>query len=213
MRLDYTIVVLLVAAIGIYYFFFAKGKKNKEEFKNENQHRTFSIENVGPEGKIGLSNFGEDDEFLNITITEKTRHYEDDNFWYELDGTTSQGNSFWLQIESINPLEMNGGTEELDFNSLGISTLDLEEMQARKKAFQSHNQQFYFESNGEAQVYQSDSQDDDDFRWYRYWNFTNQEESVFIAIQQLEDLNPRVSISYPIEKNQLRIFELGEDVG
>jgi hypothetical protein len=207
MSILYIIVFSLVAIITIYYLFFAKAKE-----KPEDRQRDFSIENVSPNGKIAISNFGDNSEFLNITITEKTRHHEGDNFWYELKGNTSEGEIFWLQIESIDPVELNGGKEDLNFNSLGLSTRDLETLRIEQKAFTLNEEQFYFESGGEAQVHQSDAEDEEDFRWYRYWNFTNEQETVFIAIQQLEDSVPTASLSYPINKSQLRIFELGENV-
>ena len=212
MNLVYVIVFSLIAAISIYYIFFAKSKNEKEQLQRGNSAREFSIENVGPGGKIAISNFGEENTFLNISVTEKTRHHEDDNFWYELEGKTSQGDDFWLQIEAIDPLVMNAGIEKLDFNTLRLSTSDLEQMRVEKKAFEFNNEQFYFGSKGEARAYSSETQDEDDFRWYRYWNFTNENDTVLISIQQLEDSTPEASISYPIKKNQLRIFELGEDV-
>lgn len=218
MPIAYIIAFLLIAAVIIYYMFFAKGKNKKEEFKKdrsttqEHRDRDFTIENVGPEGKISLTNFGENNEFLNITITDKTRHHEGDNFWYELEGETSHGHPFWLQIEAINPYKLNGGTEEVDFNLLGISTRDLEEFRVKDQAFTLEEDQFYFESGGEAQMYTSEAEDDEDFRWYRYWNFATENDEIYLTVQQLEDSTPEATVSYPIESNQLKIFELGIDV-
>jgi len=212
MSLTFIFVFVLVAAIAIYYIFFAKSKKDLSNEKATNRERAFSIENVAPSGKISISNFGEDSQFLNISITEKTRHHEGDNFWYELEGETSQGDDFWLQIESIDPILLNGGNEILDFNTLGLSTKNLEELRVNQKAFELNNEQFYFETGGEARVFQTDAEDEEDFKWYRYWNFVNDKENVFITVQQVEDSTPEASVSYPITKSQLRIFELGEDV-
>ena len=131
MPVAYLIAFALIAVVIIYYIFFAKSKTEKEEYRRdrsttqEHRNRDFSIENVGPEGKISISGLGVDNEFLNVTINEKTRHYEGDNLWYELEGETSKGDPFWLQIESINPYQLNCGNEEVDFNSLGISKRDL----------------------------------------------------------------------------------------
>ena len=208
----YLIVFLLAAVISIYYIFFKKSKKDGALTSLKNSNRSFSIENVGPEGKIAISNFGEDHDALNITINGKNRHHEGDNFWYELEGETSNGTPFWLQIESLDPLALNGGNEELDFNRLGLSTADLEQMRIEQKAFKVNDVHFYFETSGEAQVYPSETEDKEDFRWYRYWNFSNEKENVFISVQQFEDMMPEASISYPIQKNQLRIFEVGRNV-
>lgn len=218
MSIAYFITFTLLALIIIYYIFFTKDKKQKDDYRRdrsttqEHRNRDFSIENVGPEGKISISSLGQDNEFFNVTIDEKTRHHEGDNFWYELEGKTSKGDPFWLQIESINPYKLNCGNEEVDFNILGISTRDLEMYHGGDEAFNLEGDQYYFEYGGEAQVYTSEAEDDEDFRWYRYWNFSTKEEDVYLTVQQLENSTPEATISYPIEPSQLKIFELGIDV-
>ena len=214
----YLIAFALIALVVIYYMFFTK-KETDNEFQRDdsmtNNSKELSIENVGIGGKLSISNFGKNSDFLNVTIHNKKTHQEDDNFWYELEGRTSRGDDFWLQIESIEPLILNGGTERISFNDLGISTNDLENLRAEDKAFQLNDEQYFFDTNGEVKVYDdlnsSDEEEEEDFSWCRYWEFSNESEKVFISIDQFENGSPEASIAYPILANQLRIFELGND--
>ena len=221
MTLVYIFAFALIAAVIIYYMFFTKSNNDKEEFTRdrsttqEKHDRNFTIENIGPGGKFSVSNFGENNDFLNITITDKVLHEEGDNFWYELEGETSHGDPFWLQIESIDPYDLNGGKDELDFNELGLSTADLESLLVGKESFELDNEKFYLDYAGEARAYTEEDDEydsDENFRWYRYWEFINKGSDVYIAIQQFENSTPEVTISYPITQHQLKIFELGEDV-
>lgn len=216
MSLMYIILIAAVIAIIIYFFFFRNKKdeefrRNSDSARGENK-RSFNIENVGIGGSFSISNFGPDSKFFNVTVNQKTRRHEGKNFWYELEGETSTGDAFWLQIESVDPYELNGGIEELDFDDLGVSTTDMEIMRKGNQGFVLDNEPFFFEGEGEAQCYVNDAEDGD-FQWYRYWEFSNEGANAFITVEQFEENHPEASISHPIATHQLKIFELGEDVG
>ncbi len=220
----YLFVFGLIAIVVVYYFFFTKDKnKPTNEFTRddssmqENRNKGLSIEFLGIGGKIAVSNFGVNDAFLNVTIQQKTTYQEGDNFWFELEGNTSQGDDFWLQIESIEPLLLNGGTERVDFNEIGLSTRDLEELRNGDRGFQFQGETFFFETNGEVKIYNNEEDEryddeENDFRWCRYWEFTNEAETIFVSVDQFEDGSPEVSVSYPIQENNFKIFELGQHV-
>ncbi len=197
-------VVIVAAIIGliIYFVFF---RKRKEEIDN----REMTIENVGPDGVIAVSNLG--GRSLQVTITDKITHQEDNHFWFELEGETSEGDDFWLQIESIDPYVLHAGHIEIDFHELGKTLHEMQMLPIGQEVFQYEGETILLDSIGEVQAFNHDDEEDD-FRWYKYWELSNHNKDLFVTVEHYEDEHPRVFVSIPLESHQIRIFDLGKNV-
>ena len=194
--------VCLVVCLIIYYFFV---RKVKEVIDN----RAMTIENVGPDGTLSISGFGGSN--LQVKITDKITHQEDESFWFELEGETEKGDEFWLQIESIEPYVLNAGHVELDFHELGISEHDLHMLPVGQEVFLFEGVKIYLDSIGDVQAFNHEEAEDD-FRWYKYWEMSNENKDLFVTAEHYEGGRLRVFVSLPIESHQIRIFDLGINV-
>jgi hypothetical protein len=202
MSVFFWVVVCLIAVLIVYYFFF----RNKKEVID---NRTMTIENVGPDGVLSITGFGGHP--LQVNVTDKITHQEEENFWYELEGETENGDGFWLQIESIEPYILNAGHIELDFHELGLSEHDLHMLPIGQEVFLFEGEKIYLDSIGDVQAF-NHGESEEDFRWYKYWEMSNENSDLFVTVEHYEGDRLRVFVSLPIESHQIRIFDLGINV-
>ena len=190
-------IIIVILAIMAYFLLGKKKKVNQKSNRN--------LEDLAINDRLEISGFGPHNDFLTVEIKNKNEHTEEqeDLFWYEFEGTTNRNEDFWLQLESIEPYELNGGYTKINIYELGVTVEDLMNQQGDNPAFRYSGQDFFFDCDGDAKCNINGSSKS---YLYSYLEFTNEDDDIYITVEAVENEEPIVYLSYNIDVNQIQIL-------
>lgn len=194
-----TQIIIIVAILTILAYFLI-GRKKKVTPKSNKR-----LEDLSPTDRIEITGFGKGKERLTVEIKNKNRHAKNDGelYWYEYEGITNRNEDFWLQLESINPYELNGGTTKISVYELGTTLENLMSIDSDEIAFRYGGEDFYFDTDGEATCYTNEGSKG---YAYSYREFCNEKDDTYISIEIVENEEPKVYLSFDIEAEQIQII-------
>lgn len=191
------IIIVVILTVVAYYLF---GKKKPSISKTNKK-----LEDLITSDRFEISEFGPHKDRFTVEVTNKNKHVEngEELFWYEFEGLTNRNEDFWLQLESIDPYELNGGTTKINVYELGTSIEDLMSVTDENLAFRYKGQDFYFDTEGSATRYLNGASSGQN---YSYREFTNENEDMFVTIEAVQNEEPKAYLSFDIDPNQIQIL-------
>jgi hypothetical protein len=191
------IIIVVILTIAAYFFF---GKKKKIPVATNK-----NFEDLSRGDRLEISRFGERNDFFTVEIKNKNKHVESDDslFWYDFEGITNRNEDFWLQLESIDPVEMNAGITKVDVYDLGRPVEDIMKAGKKEEAFRYAGESFYFDEEGEATCHINEGAKSYE---YSYREFTNEKDDKYITIEVADNEEPKAYLSFELELDQVKIL-------
>ena len=192
------IIIVIIITVVLYFLF----GNNKKGILRKNK----KLEDLSTSDRLEILDFGPYKDCFTVVIKSKNRHEEDDDqlFWYEFEGTTSRNEDFWLQLESIDPYDVNGGTTKVSIYELGTTIENLLSVNNQELAFRYKSDDFFLDTEGKAKFFVNNSESGED---YTYREFINGSGDTFISLEISNNEEAKVYLSFALDISQIVILD------